>query len=245
MRILGIIPARYKSSRLEGKPLADICGKPMIWWVYENAKKVKLLDDVIVATDDERIVDVCKSYDINCIMTSSKHPTGSDRASEVATKVQADIYVTIQGDEPLLETKTIEHVIDILLNDTDVKCATLRVPYKKPIDVINRTTPKVVCNVFGDILLISRAEIPYPHKSLDYDIYKPIGTYAWRRDTLLQYGKLERGPVELAEDSELIRLIEHGISVRTEIVESETISVDTEKDLERVRNIVSSRKMEG
>lgn len=241
MRIVGVIPARYKSSRLEGKPLADICGKPMIWWVYQNAKKINRLDEVVVATDDQRIVDVCQKYDMNVMLTSDKHPTGSDRVSEVAKKIEADIFVTIQGDEPLLEEETINIVIDVLLNDSDVLCATLRTPFKTPIDVVNRTTPKVVCDVNGDIMLISRAEIPYPHNSLDYIFYKPIGTYAFRKKVIRMYGDLDRGPVELAEDSELIRLIEHGIKVRTAIVESDTIAVDTRKDLERVTRLIKEK----
>lgn len=241
MKIAGIIPARYKSSRLEGKPLADICGKPMIWWVYQNVKKIERLNEIIVATDDQRIVDVCNMYEMNCMLTSDKHPTGSDRVSEIAKKIEADIFVTIQGDEPLLEENTINTVIDLLINDPDVVCATLRTPFKTAIDVVNRTTPKVVCDLNGDIMLISRAEIPYPHNSLNYTFYKPIGTYAFRKEVIRMYGDLERGPVELAEDSELIRLIEHGIKVRTAIVESDTVAVDTKKDLERVTEIINRK----
>ena len=107
MKVIGVIPARYQSVRLPGKPLADICGKPMVWWVYQQAKKVKRLDSVYVATDDERIEEICKRFSMPVIMTTSAHPTGSDRLAEVAQKIEADIYVTIQGDEPLLEPETI------------------------------------------------------------------------------------------------------------------------------------------
>lgn len=241
MKIVGVIPARYQSSRLPGKPLADICGKPMIWWVYQNAKKNARLDEVYVATDDARVVNKCKELNINCLLTSSKHPTGSDRVSEVARKIEGDIFVTIQGDEPLLEEENINKVIDILMDNPDVTCATLKTPFKNPVDVVNRTTPKVVCDVYDNMMLISRAEIPYPHKSLNYVFYKPIGTYAFTAETIKAYGKMERGPVELAEDSELIRLIEHGIKVKVGMVDSETIAVDTEKDLERVRKIILER----
>lgn len=241
MKIIGVIPARYQSSRLPGKPLADICGKPMIWWVYQNAKKNARLDEIYVATDDTRIVRRCEELEMKCLLTSSEHPTGSDRVSEVAQKVEGDIFVTIQGDEPLLEEENINKVIDILINNPDITCATLKTPFKNPVDVVNRTTPKVVCDVDNNMMLISRAEIPYPHKSLDYVFYKPIGTYAFTAETIRAYGKLQRGPVELAEDSELIRLIEHGIKVKVGIVDSETIAVDTEKDLERVRTIISGR----
>ena len=241
MKIVGVIPARYSSSRLEGKPLADICGKPMIWWVYHNAIKVERLEQVIVATDDNRIMEECKRYNIPCMMTSIEHPTGSDRVSEVANKIEADIFVTIQGDEPLLEKEIINEVIDILLNDEEVSCATLRTAFKNPVDVVNRTTPKVVCDLNGDIMLISRVEIPYPHNSLDIVYYKAIGTYAFRSNIIKKFSKLERGPIELAEDSELIRLLENGYKIRTRIVQSETMSVDTKKDLMKIRKLIEKK----
>lgn len=241
MKIIGVIPARYESSRLPGKPLADICGKPMIWWVYQNAVKITRLDQVYVATDDERIMNKCREMNIACLLTSKSHPTGSDRVSEVANRLDGDIYVTIQGDEPLLEEDTINKVIDILVDNPNTACATLKTAFRNSVDVVNRTTPKVVCDVNDNMMLISRAEIPYPHKSLNYVFYKPIGTYAFTADAIKLYGKLERGPIELAEDSELIRFIEHGIAVKVGTVDSETIAVDTEKDLERVRKIIMMR----
>jgi len=235
MRIVGIIPSRYQSSRLPGKPLKDICGKPMVWWVYQRAKKVARLDEVYVATDDSRIEDVCNCFQIPVIMTSSDHPTGSDRLAEVAQKIIADIYVTIQGDEPLLEPSTIDAVLDVILSSPEIPCATLKTPYKNPVDVVNGTTPKVVCDLNEDILLFSRAPIPYPKASLDYIYYKPIGVYAFKRDTLLLYGNLPRGRIEAIEDIELLRLVENGIKIRTGIVQSDTVAVDTEKDLNRVQ----------
>ena len=238
MKILGIIPARYNSSRLPGKPIADICGKPMIWWVYHRAKAVKALDEVIVATDDQRIAEVCKSYNIPCEMTSKKHRNGTERLSEVAQKVYGDVYVTIQGDEPLLEPETIERVLNVLLADEKVYCATLKTPYKNPVDVVNGTTPKVVTDLNNDILLFTRSAVPYPKSALDYVIYKPIGVYAFRREILIAYGNLEMGPLEKAEEIELLRLLEHGYKIRIGEVKSETIAVDTYKDLERVRKFI-------
>lgn len=239
MKVIGVIPARYQSSRLPGKPLADICGKPMIWWVYQRAIKVNRLDEVYVATDDTRIETACQEYDIPVIMTSKNHPTGSDRLAEVARLIEADIYVTIQGDEPLLEPDTIETVLDVILSEPDIPCATLKTPYKNPVDVVNGTTPKVVCDLNEDILLFSRAPIPYPKASLDYIYYKPIGVYAFKRDTLLMYGNLPRGRIESIEDIELLRLVENGVKIRTGIVQSDTVAVDTEKDLNRVRKYIA------
>jgi 3-deoxy-manno-octulosonate cytidylyltransferase (CMP-KDO synthetase) len=235
MKILGVIPARYQSSRFPGKPLADIFGKPMIWWVYQRAKMVDRLTDVIVATDDKRIIDSCSFFGIPAILTSGKHRNGSERLSEVASKMVADVYVTIQGDEPLLEKNTINKVVDVLLSENYIPCATLKTAYHNPVDVINGTTPKVVTDLNNDILLFTRSAVPYPKAALDYVIYKPIGVYAFRRDTLLEYGKLEMGPLEKAEEIELLRLVEHGYKIRIAEVASETVAVDTYKDLERVR----------
>lgn len=242
MKIIGVIPSRYQSSRLPGKPLKDICGKPMVWWVYQRAKLVERLNEVYVATDDARIKEVCISYEIPVLMTSVSHKNGSERLSEVACKTDGDIYVTIQGDEPLLEPATIDKVLDIILSDDNIPCATLKTPFHNPVDVINSTTPKVVCDLNNDILLFTRSAVPYPKAALDYIIYKPIGVYAFRRDTLIKYGELTMGPLEKAEEIELLRLVEHGYRIRIGEVESETVAVDTEKDLERVRRIISGKE---
>ncbi len=239
MKILGVIPSRYESSRLPGKPLKDICGKPMVWWVYQLALRVPGLTDVIVATDDNRIVDTCTKLNIPTIMTSPYCATGTDRVAEVASKIFADIYVTIQGDEPLLEPFVVQEVIELMQSDPTVSCATLKTAYKNPVDVVNGTTPKVVSDVNGDIMLFSRAPIPYPKASLDYKYYKPMGVYAFKPDILKLYISLERGSIEKIEDIELLRLLENGVKIRIKEVFSETIAVDTEKDLNRVRDYIS------
>ena len=240
MKIIGVIPSRYQSSRFPGKPLADICGKPMVWWVYHRACKVARLDKVYVATDDERIESVCRQYNIPCVMTSTQHKNGTERLAEVATKIVADIYVTIQGDEPLLEPATIDKVLDVIQSEPQIPCATLKTPYHNPVDVINGTTPKVVCDVNNDILLFTRSPVPYPKAALDYIIYKPIGVYAFKRETLLYYATLEMGPLERAEEIELLRLVEHGVKIRIGVVDSDTVAVDTYKDLERVRAYIAA-----
>lgn len=243
MKVLGVIPSRYSSSRLPGKPLRDICGKPMVWWVYQLAKKVEGLTDVIVATDDQRIVDICESYDIPTIMTSTECPTGTDRVAEVAAKIPADIYITIQGDEPLLEPDVIQTLVDLIKNDDEVRCATLKTEYHNPVDVVNGTTPKVVNDKHGDIMLFSRAPIPYPKASLNYKYYKPMGVYAFRPDVLKYYVSLERGDIEKVEDIELLRLLENGVKIRIKEVTSRTIAVDTEKDLMRVIDVIKSQNI--
>ena len=241
MKIIGVIPARYQSSRLPGKPLADICGKPMIWWVYQRAIQVGRLDEVYVATDDERIEAVCRQYSIPVIMTSVEHKNGTERLAEVAAKIAADYYITTQGDEPLLEPATIDSILDIVLADKTIPCATLRTPFHNPVDVVNGTTPKVVVDVNDDILLFSRAPIPYPKAAIDYIYYKPIGVYAFKRETLLYYATLPMGNIERIEEIELLRLVENGVKIRVGIVDSDTVAVDTEKDLQRVRDYITSR----
>lgn len=243
MKIVGIIPSRYNSSRFPGKPLADILGYPMIYRVYQQAIKVKELDEIYVATDDSRIEDVCKSYNIPVIMTSTNHTNGTERLCEASKSVEADIYVTIQGDEPLLEPKTISKAIETLISsEEEVGCATLKIPHSNPVDVINSTTPKVVNDLKNNVLLFTRSPIPYPKGALNYVIWKPIGVYAFRKNTLLKYNKLEKGPIEKAEEIELLRFLENGIKIKTGIVNSETIAVDTPKDLERVIEIFKKKK---
>lgn len=242
MKILGVIPSRYSSSRLPGKPLIDICGKPMVWWVYHQALKVEGLTDLVVATEDSRIIEACKFYNMRCMQTSSSCPTGTDRVAEVARYISADLYITIQGDEPLLEPQTIQSLIELMKEDDSIRCATLKTEYTNPVDVVNGTTPKVVNDRFGNIMLFSRAPIPYPKASLDYKYYKPLGIYGFRPEILSLYPSLERGSIEKIEDIELLRLLENGIKIKIKEVKSYTIAVDTEKDLERVRHFISSNK---
>lgn len=241
MKIVGVIPARYQSSRFPGKPLADICGKPMIWWVYNQAIKVKNIDFIYVATEDSRIEKFCVENNIPVVMTSDKHRNGSERLSEVAQKIFADIYITIQGDEPLLEPRVIEKVIDLILSDESIICATLKTPYRNPVDVVNSTTPKIVCDANDNAILFSRAPIPYPKSAIDYIYYKPIGVYAFKREAILKYGELPMGDVERIEEIELLRFIENDIKIRVGLVDSDTIAVDTIKDLKRVSMIMENR----
>lgn len=243
MKIIGVIPSRYGSSRLPGKPLLEIGEKPMVWWVYQSASKVERFDAVYVATDDSRICEVCNSYNIPVVMTSEKHTNGTERLCEVSEKIDADIYVTIQGDEPLSNPQDINFLLDMILEDDSISCATLKTPFKNPIDVINGTTPKVVVDIYDNILLMTRSPVPYPKSSLNYTIYKPLGIYAFKKEILSIYSKLSMGPLEKIEEIELLRLIEHGYKVKIKEVNSETIAVDTYKDLERVRQIWKTRGM--
>jgi 3-deoxy-manno-octulosonate cytidylyltransferase (CMP-KDO synthetase) len=234
MKIVGVIPARYASSRFPGKPLADICGKPMIWWVYQQAKKVKEFTEVYAATDDKRIEDVCACYNIPVIMTSQSCRNGTERVAEAASKISADIYVNIQGDEPILEPSVIQTAVNIMLDNNTVKCATLKMKLRHPVDVVNGTITKIVNDRNGDVLFLSRSPIPYPKASVNYDYYKHIGLYAYTFDILKEYSGMPIGELEKTEDIEILRLLENGVKIQVKEVVSNSISVDTEKDLERV-----------
>ena len=238
MKIIGIIPARYKSSRFEGKPLADICGKPMIWWVYNQAKMVDDFDEVYVATDDIRIEKVCHDHNINVIMTSSEHKTGTDRIGEVARKVSADLYVNIQGDEPMIEPDTIKQAILPFYNNSDLKITNLMTRIKDPVDVVNFTVPKVITNKDNIGIYLTRSVAPYPKGSINYSYYKQVCVYGFRPDVLEFYCRSERGRIEQIEDIEILRFIEAGYKIQYVEVESDTVAVDTQKDLEKVRNLM-------
>ena len=245
MKIIGVIPARYESSRFPGKPLADICGKPMIWWVYKQCKKVEDFDAVYIATDDDRILNKCIELGIEAIMTSNKHKTGTDRIGEVAKKIPADLIVNIQGDEPLLEPSTIKAAIEPFYSNVDLEISNLMTKIKDPVDVVNYTVPKVITNKDGIGIYLTRATAPYPKGSLNYDYYKQVCVYGFKPDALqfyCDYGqKFGKAKIEAVEDIEILRFIENGYKVQYIEVESETVAVDTPNDLEKVRAIVAAK----
>lgn len=214
MKVIGIIPARYKSSRFPGKPLADICGKPMIWWVYQQCSKVKDFAAVYIATDDQQIYTTCTSMGMRVIMTSEEHRTGTDRIGEVARKMSADLFVNIQGDEPLLEPDTIRAAIEPFYKNPSLKVSNLMTKIKDPVDVVNFTVPKVITNKDGVGIYLTRAAAPYPKGSIDFSYYKQVCVYGFKPEALQffcdygrQYGKAK---AEAIEDIEILRFIENG-----------------------------------
>lgn len=243
MKIIGVVPARYKSSRFPGKALSDIHGKPMVWWVYRAAKKVTEFQEVYVATDDDRIYAACEKLSIKAVMTSEAHPTGTDRIGEVARKIKADLYVNIQGDEPLLEPSTIKRVIAPFVNkDTDFCATNLMTEIKKMTELLNVNVPKVVTNKDRNAVFLSRLPIPYPKSASRTRYFKQVCVYAFTPKALMDFCSFERGPLESSEDIELLRFIEHNMKVRMVEVEQEPIGVDTPDDLERVRAILKGRR---
>ena len=245
MKIIGVIPARYKSSRFPGKPLADICGKPMIWWVYQQCLKVDDFAAVYVATDDDRIFETCKELKINVIMTADSHPTGTDRIGEVASKIQADLIVNIQGDEPMLEPETIKAAIKPFYDDPDLQITNLMTRIKNPVDVVNFTVPKVITNKDGIGIYLTRSTAPYPKGKIDYCYYKQVCVYGFKPAALqffCEYGKkYGKAKIEAIEDIEILRFIENGYKVQYVEVDSETVAVDTPNDLELVRRLIREK----
>lgn len=238
MRIVGVIPARYGSSRFPGKPLQDICGKPMLWWVYNQAVKVNGLDSVYVATDDERIENLCKSYDMNVVMTG-EHSTHIARVHELSEKVRADYYVNINGDEPLIEPETIEAIIPDNPSEKPKVFGLMKI-LKDPVELIDPTNIKVAANKDGYALYISRAPIPHPYKTILFEYKKAIGVECWNKAALELFVNSEPGVMETIEDLVALRFFENGCPMHYTLVESNSLSVDTPKDLEKVREIMKT-----
>ncbi|MDO4317092.1 MAG: 3-deoxy-manno-octulosonate cytidylyltransferase [Lachnospiraceae bacterium] len=240
MNIIGVIPARYQSSRMPGKPLADILGKPMIWWVYQQVIKNTGFSDVVVATDDERILEECKKYGMKAIMTSADHDTPTSRLYEVSTKLDADLYMLIMGDEPLVD----ERCFSLVMPDSfEGGCyvGALTNILTNPTDVIDFSNQKVVTNSKRETLLISRSPIPYPKGTLDFQYEKVTGVQIFSKDALDFFNKTKKSILEKAEENDLMRFVENGIAVKMTVSDYKTISVDTPKDLDKVRAILSER----
>ena len=193
MKIIGVIPARYASTRFPGKPLADIHGKPMIWWVYQQAMKVSEFDDIFVATDDDRISSAVMSFGGNVVMTSSNHATGTDRVAEVAEKIDADYYINIQGDEPMVEPQIIQSVINCAISHKDVHVFNLMTEITNPVDAINPTVPKVIATESGRGIYLSRSIVPFPKGSILYNLYKQVCVYAFSPTALQFFKSTQRG----------------------------------------------------
>jgi 3-deoxy-manno-octulosonate cytidylyltransferase (CMP-KDO synthetase) len=249
MKILGIIPARFASTRFPGKPLAEISGKPMIQWVYERTSKV--FEDVYVATDNERIQKAVLAFGGRVVMTSTEHQSGTDRCAEALniiekeTNSKFDIVINVQGDEPFIQPEQLKKVANCF-NDSSVQLATLVKQFSNGEDIFNPNSPKVILNLKKEAIYFSRSVIPFIRKfeksewQQKYPFYKHIGLYAYRCDILREITKLEQSPLELAESLEQLRWIENGYRIRVEETDMETLAVDTPEDLERVKEIAKN-----
>jgi 3-deoxy-manno-octulosonate cytidylyltransferase (CMP-KDO synthetase) len=241
MNAIGIIPARYASTRFPGKCLISIADKPLVQWVVERAKRAKSLSEVIVATDDERIAKAVTGARV--VMTSPNHPSGTDRLAEVAAKIECDVVVNIQGDEPLIAVEMIDRMVEVLGSGFKVQGSPVMVTWAQLIsnatDIENPNIVKVVFDKHGDALYFSRWPIPYVREKSDRaEFYRHFGIYAYRRDFLLRYVKLPQTPLEKAEKLEQLRALENGFKIRVLLTDHESIGVDTPEDVARVEALL-------
>ena len=245
MRNVGIIPARYASSRFEGKPLVNLLGKPMVQHVYESACRAKTLDEVIVATDDRRIYDAVKQFGGNVQMTGDC-ATGTERVAVVAEQLTCDIVANIQGDEPLLEPVQIDLMLQPFFDRSDVQVCTLKQRVETDTDYRDANVVKVVTNLQGDALYFSRASMPGSRGEVTspllhkFPVYRHVGLYAYRREQLLAFTRWDSTPYELAEGLEQLRFLEHGIPIHVVETDIPLIGVDVPADLERVKQILEA-----
>jgi 3-deoxy-manno-octulosonate cytidylyltransferase (CMP-KDO synthetase) len=238
---VGLIPARYDSTRLPGKALADICGKPMIQWVYERARQADRLAEVFVATDDARIHACVEGFGGRAVMTRPDHPTGTDRLAEAAAGIDADVVVNIQGDEPFVKPEMLDALVEALAGAPDIQMSTLMSRIEAAEELDDPSTVKVVVDRLGCALYFSRSRIPYNRAARDEDrhpVYKHLGLYAYRKAFLLQYAAMERTPLQRAEELEQLKVLENGYRIRVVETALESIGVDTERDLERARALM-------
>ncbi|MDD3941771.1 MAG: 3-deoxy-manno-octulosonate cytidylyltransferase [Sphaerochaetaceae bacterium] len=243
MKTIGIIPARYGSSRLPGKPLKLICGKPMIQHVYEQGMKAKTLDSVVVATDDRRIVEAVQAFGGKAFLTSVEHKTGSDRIAEVARNMACDIVVNIQGDEPLISPEIIDEFVSEMYEDSSLVMVTGCHRIQDASLLENPNVVKVVSDLHGYALLFSRSLIPYPRYAQQFAAFEHIGIYVYQKDFLMKYITLEDTPLASTESLEQMKVLEHGYKIK--LVKTkfpyDALSVDTQEDLEMVERIMLAR----
>lgn len=244
IKTLGVVAARYASTRFPGKALADIGGKPMVWWVYQQALKAQKLNEVIVATDDKRIEDVCKEYNMNVIMTSPDNRTTANRMYEVSNSIDADFYITINGDEPMIDPAAIDAAIpDEVPQDIEYGTNTICV-MTDPIDVMDASNIKVVFNDRKEALYMSRTPIPYPYGTLDFTYYKHVGVLGYNKKMLEFYQNSEPGYFEKVESIDTLRFLDYGKKLQFFLADIEkSLSVDTPKDLEKVCRLMKEKGM--
>ena len=237
MKIACIIPSRYASTRLPGKPLRMIAGETLVHRVYERAALAKLPDIVIVATDNEKIESEVKSFGGRVMMTSPDHPTGTDRLAEVAASLpEYDIVVNVQGDEPFINPDVIDSLAKMLAERDDLDMTTAAAPLKED-EYDDPSAVKVVVNQTGEALYFSRSLIPYPRNEFSVPPLKHVGIYAYRRDFLLAYAGMKQTPLEKTESLEQLRALEMGYKIGVIRIDSEDIGIDTEEDLKKANRL--------
>jgi 3-deoxy-manno-octulosonate cytidylyltransferase (CMP-KDO synthetase) len=240
-KVLVVIPARYGAKRFPGKPLAPIAGKPMIQHVFERARKAKTVSRVVVATDDDRIRNAVQGFGGEAVMTRTDHRSGTDRISEVSAHIPADIYVNVQGDEPLVSPETIDTVVAEMVADESIQIATPCVLITEAQDIADPNVVKVVRDFEGNGMYFSRAPIPWvrdPDSGIAVSHWKHLGLYAFRHSALVEYPTLPPGELEPIEQLEQLRWLENGFRIRVVETTHDAVSVDVPADVERVEKLI-------
>lgn len=260
MKVTVVIPARYASSRLPGKPLAKIGSKPMVQHVYERASQATLVDEVIVATDDRRIQDAVQTFQGKVVLTSSDHTCGTERVAEVSQSISSDVFINVQGDEPLISPKLIDQVASVLINEKNVQMASAKVAFNSVGDFLNPNVVKVICDDKDFALFFSRYPIPFKRKSWNetkdwnklfqsyslatiqnLGVYKHLGIYGFRRELLSQWSQWPQVSFEIEEELEQFRALQHGIKIKVLTTTYESVAVDTTQDLEKVNELLNPK----
>jgi 3-deoxy-manno-octulosonate cytidylyltransferase (CMP-KDO synthetase) len=243
MKIAAIIPARYESTRFRGKPLAAICRKPMLQWVYEAVQRCNLIDQIFIATDHAEIMQAGKRFGATVCLTDPAHATGTDRIAEVAGNLDARIIVNIQGDEPLLTPEAISEAITPLLEDETIPLGTLKTRIDDERDLNNANVVKVVTDVHDFALYFSRSPIPFiKDKNTAVPVFRHIGLYVFRKDFLLTFTRLPQTVLEKAESLEQLRALEYGYRIKVPTTSYKPVGVDTPEDLKRVEQIIMKKQ---
>jgi 3-deoxy-manno-octulosonate cytidylyltransferase (CMP-KDO synthetase) len=236
MKVIAVIPARLGSTRLSRKMLHEIQGRPLVTWVYTAVRASSLLDDVIVATDSEEILETCRRHSCNALTTSDKHRSGTDRVHEISGKIAADVYINVQGDEPMVRAEQIDTIVELMRRD-EILVGTLKTP-AQPEDVVNPNAVKVVTDLIGRALYFSRATIPCDRDGTHPNYFKHLGIYAYRKPALDNFVALPESSLERAERLEQLRFLENGIPIYAAETPFDSIGVDTEEDLARVQKFL-------
>ncbi|MDD5585284.1 MAG: 3-deoxy-manno-octulosonate cytidylyltransferase [Candidatus Omnitrophica bacterium] len=241
--VIGVIPARYESSRLAHKLLREVCGKPLIQWAWENASKASLLDRLIIACDNVKIKEVAESFGAKVVMTSTKHQSGTDRIAEAVRDIDAKIVINIQADEPIMHQSTIDSLAREMINNPATLMATVRKKIETDEDTNNPNVVKLICDKNDFAIYFSRYPIPYYRDgSIEKKYYKHLGIYAYTKDFLYTFKNLPSSFLENAERLEQLRAIEAGHRIKVIETKFESIGVDTEEDLQKVETVLNERK---
>jgi len=236
MKVIAVIPARLGSTRLPRKMLREIQGRPLVTWVYGAVRSCARLDEVVVATDSKEILEACRRNSCNALLTSDKHRSGTDRVHEISEKVAADVYINVQGDEPMVRAEQIDTIVELMTRN-EVAVGTLKTP-ARPEDVSNPNAVKVVTDLSGRALYFSRATIPHDRDSTSPKYFKHLGIYAYRKPALDRFVALSESSLERAERLEQLRFLENGIPIYAAETPFDSIGVDTEEDFVRVQALL-------